>query len=134
MAGELADHLDRLAGFGEVGTERMAQDVRGAAVLGELGKMRVAGDDPGHVAGSERLGVASGPRQRDEQLLVRADGPRLDTGGDRIEGVVLERDGAATAALAVADCDPPRGRMGNRTAQPPIVRAPALATSVSSSA
>src|SRR5450755_4639745 len=54
VAGELADDLDRLPGFGEVGAEGVAQDVRGSAVFGELGELSVAGDDPGDVADGER--------------------------------------------------------------------------------
>ena len=70
--------------------------------------------------------AAAGARQRQQQVLGRGRRAGLDPGGDRGERVLVERDGAAAAALAVADRHPPAGRAGDRPAQPRVACAAAL--------
>ena len=64
--------------------------------------------------------------QREQQLLGGGGRADLDPGDDRVQRVVVERDGARAAALAVADGHPPAGRALDRLPQPRVARAPAL--------
>src|SRR5450755_62379 len=102
------------AGVGEVGAEGVAQDVRAATVLRQARISRVAGDDPRDVAGAQSPWRLAGAWEREQQVLGRRDGADLDPGGDRGEGVFVEWDRAGASAFAVADCDPPAGRAGDR--------------------
>lgn len=71
MAGQFADDGGVGAGVGEVCAEGVAQHVGGAAVLGQIGGLGVAGDDPCDIAGGELAGRA-GARQREQQYSVAA--------------------------------------------------------------
>ena len=53
MSGELSDDGGVRAGIGEVGAERVAQYVRGATFVRQVGGLGVPGDDAGDVAGAE---------------------------------------------------------------------------------
>lgn len=82
------------------------QHVRGATVLGEVGGLGMPGDDAGDVAGAQRSGCV-GARHREQQVLGPGRRTALDPRDDRFQGVVVERDDAAAAALGVADRHPP---------------------------
>jgi hypothetical protein len=98
VAGELADHGGVGAGVGEVGAEGVAQNVRGAAVVGQAGGRGVPGDDAGDVTGAQRAGLG-GAGEGEQEVFGRGGRAAFDPGGDRREGVFVQRDVAGAAAL-----------------------------------
>jgi hypothetical protein len=122
VAAQLADDRSVRTGVGEVRAERVAQHVRGAAVLGQVGSRSMTADDPRDVARAERAGRA-GARHRQQQVLRSRRWATLDPRDDRLKRVVVQRHHACATALGVADGHPPRRRALDRMTQPRVRRA-----------
>jgi hypothetical protein len=67
------------------------QNVRRAAVVGQVGGGGVARDDPRDVARAQASRL-TGAGEREQQVLGRGGRAALDPRDDRFQGVVVERD------------------------------------------